>query len=214
VKLFNKWNLGLWRFAAKDVEKRRYPLKGVRLTARNSIATDGRRLVVIDTPDDKPEDFPAVPGFEAKKNGRPFLLGSDGAKTLEKKIPKPSKCRFKPILQNMAMVSKGHSATFAATDLDVNAAPEGTGVWKYTAMQGKFPDWKGVVKHFDTAETQATVELDGSMIAEVLAYLHKFSEERGVTLEVQGPGDALRITAENKSTGQKAFALVMPLSPK
>lgn len=202
--LLNKHNLNIAKIASR--EESRYTLKAIQVTDRETVVTDGHRLVRVTLPTEcKPGDFPQLEGFTPNGNGTPFLLDRDTALQATKLIPKKTTI---PILNHAAVSAcKGEDGQVqqiqvCVTDLDH------TQVLRPKPDNGRFPAWECVLP---AGEPLAEVCLDASYIEELGKLLREFGGSGlAVRIRVYGKEKAVRMDARN-GDGQEMNAVVMPL---
>lgn len=114
--LINKLNLLVSKFASKT--KSRYAIPGVHIGPKGTTATDGYRLVRISLPKGRPENFPAVEGFEPAIEAEEMVLGLETLDKVGKAIPKSSNL---PMLEHaqIGKVTNG-KVKIAVTDLETS----------------------------------------------------------------------------------------------
>ena len=164
-------------------EKMRYGLTGLHITKSETVATDGRKLVVVKHPE-QPEDG------DAQDLERPRLLDREAVlqalKGLSKKVRDPD--HLKQIEVDVA-ATNGSGKVHA--DVPVSG---GRATVELPEIAGTFPNWEGVVP----SEKNFTVGvcLNGTYLTEVLKVITATNKARGremnpnsIVLKLTLPGD-------------------------
>ena len=192
--LYNKHNLAVAKFAAKDGI--REEINGVLFTKEKTAATDGVRLLEVSTDSAlKVEEYPQVQGASAMRGCSPFIVN---AKMLsEVKIPKTPP--HLPVLQSVAVKHiDAQKVEVMTTDLEaVNTK------WLKRA-DGKFPDYEQI---FPKDEPKVRFKIDGAKLAELLKVMAELP--RGGEVEVLCYGEMQPIELRSKSETQTARGLIM-----
>jgi len=209
--MINRHNLDIHRFCNK--EESRYALQSMMVTPKWTLSTDGKRMVLVTTPEGAVKDFPHMDSAKLIDDHKPFLLPAEQAVAIQKKIPKPNTI---PILANAAVAEpeqeSGDVHVFT-TDL------ENVGDFKIRKMGGSFPDPQNVWKLADKAILEVTI--DARYLLDMAQAIVRFMDDRRknnpdehfpVTLRFyRKPEDPIRFDAHNNDTGQHWTALLMPL---
>jgi len=202
--IINKNNL-LAVNAASD--NKVYPsLSVLHVRADRTVATDAHRLIEVSMTDqENAKDFPAIPGNNGGPAAdlKPFSIGADDVKSLLKAVPKKTRT---PILLNAlidvaATNANGH-AVVSVTDLQTPIT------MSLVKVDGDFPNYELV---FPKENPVITIGFNPDLLADTLKTISKITDGAGVTVELFGPDKPLLIHGENKETGQKVRALVMPM---
>ena len=202
MRLYNKWNMGLHRFTQAEDKPSRKSMCNVRCEENQTVATDGKCLITVTTPTVDVDRYPVPSGFDTDADVKDFSLSIKDAKAIEKRIPK--KLRLPPRLRNVATVSDGVNTKMSTTDYDDPITTE------HQCDDGKYPSYECV---FPKKECTLKIQFNGQLLGKLLDYMGAFTEDYGsvVTLEFYNADTAVKLTAENKDTGQTATGLVMPL---
>lgn len=148
--MLNKHNLNVAKAASP--EESRFTLNAIRVTPKETIATDGHILVRCTTPKGvNAVDFPEVPGQPAATDEFvPFNLPAKAALEAVKALPKKNTY---PIIQNAAVSVNGH-AQVMVTDLENPRT--------FRAVEGSFPDYERVIP--DLAKSTFSISLDAALL--------------------------------------------------
>lgn len=197
--LYNKFNLGIARFAAKDKIN---SLDSVFFKNDRTVATDRFVLVEMMTPNDiKPEEFPQVNGQSAMRGIQPFLADGQGIRALALQLPTKNTL---PIIQNTAIkhLDENH-IEFMVNNLEIGA---GQTINVKRITDNKFPDYEPL---FPKSPAMVEISINGKMLGDVLEFLSKMNKIGEVKLKIYGENKAIMVEA--KSENQSGRALIMPL---
>lgn len=206
--LMNKWNLAIVSMAS--TEPSRYNLEGVSIEPGYTVATDGRRLIVVSTPEIKEDSFPAVPDFTPAVEFKPFVVPAKVAKEVAGKIPKGREISVLNHVQVGNITDAGQQLAVAGLN--------STSIVKTNAATA-FPEWRKIIE-FRKKET-LEITFDLNILSPVLELMRRFASEGGardvpapVTLRFSGKDGEVRADAQSitgQAMGQTMTAVVMPL---
>lgn len=200
--LLNKLNFAVLPFASK--EDSRYTLKGILVTDKETVATDGHRLARITVPTDaKEENYPDVAGFEKHAEFTPFILPVDAAKEIVKTVPNN---RSIPII-NHARVSSNGAVQVVTTDLD------NPRLFAPRPLTGQFPNWQAVFP-LPEKEPVASVTLNGNYLVDAAKAAGMFNDRsHALKLKIydSNGNKTVVISAESAETGQRFDCVIMPM---
>ena len=190
--------------AAAHKGDHRYALCSVALLPDGSTAaTDGKRLLRVSAP-----QFGAEP-FVPNPNAETVLVHPQAAKELRNKTNDR-----KSVKPEERTLSLDESAT-AANGWARFVRPDGSGA-VHPRVEGHFPPLDSVTPADSLAV--ATVHVHARLLWEMLRAMEKaigdvgYGEEPTVTIRINGPGQAIKLTARNKETGQDILGVLMPVT--
>lgn len=205
--MLNKYNLAIAALCSK--EEARFTHRGIWVTPKETVETDGHQLMRVTMPEADPDSFPEVPGAgKATRVFEPFLLDAGDAIALQRALPKKTTI---PILEYAAVSTlKDGSTVVVTTDL------QQTQTARIPQNQDKkFVDWERVTPALDKAGFQ--IRLDAALLGPVLKQIELFARDKDkgggayVDFSFGDPQSGLRIDAHNSDTGQDMIAVVMPV---
>src|SRR5262249_38953137 len=150
--------------AAKESTK--FAMTGVQIevteNAYCAVATDSKRLLMVEGPCVDANEFPELPTITDAPNGGSSALVP--AKTWASTFAAAAKltrkaAKAKPALGNVATVIGKDVVTFGATDLEATAAEQ------TRQLDGRFPPYREI---FPKAAAKMKVIVDAKMLAELL----------------------------------------------
>ncbi len=175
-------------FASKDAGH--YAINGVRFERERLVATDGKRLVVIDHEESSPEEL------------EPFTLDRAGLTGLTKRT---TRVRVEPETQDngSAFLKVTTNLRHGVPMFDVDPTTGRVRLDK-DESSGSFPKYEEI---FPTDAPTVSVMVDPKLLGEALLALdaHSTGDVHRVTLELRGEDSAIVIVAAG------AKALVMPV---
>lgn len=180
-------------FAARD--RGRYSFNGLCLEHGRLIATDGRRIAVIEwTPDEKDSPPDAV-----DSNGQPSIILPVDVSLAAAKVK-----GCEAVTVNGTMVPK----------LGRAVAPRSLPpAFPYEPVEGTFPDWRAVMLKANRERKAEPVRLNPGFLADVgkaVEILHGKHDAQTVNLEITSKAEAVEFTASVESLTFRA--LVMPVT--
>ena len=198
MKLLHRLSMIAARFASKEVD--RYSMRGLQVTDKEAVATDGAIQCWITHPKWKVEDFPmgrpAVSGM--KGDAFPAFLEATKAERLYKFIPKKQTI---PALAGILTDGK----QFVATDLETDIAFENDN------KDCRKWDWD---KSIPAENPLAQVVFDAkylALIAKAVKDFQEYGDGVPVRLTIYPDGKAARFDATiNADTGQAMSIILMP----
>lgn len=202
MSLLNALNLGVIKFSSKEAS--RFTLNGILVTPNETVATDGHRLTMVTTPTVKGggvASFPELPGFTIDGNWKPFVMPTDVAADLLKKIPKKSKI---PILMHAAIGARsanGERIQVATTDLSTNT------ILDVRPVAGNFPDWQRVMP---SGEIKGAISINARYLADIGSFIASHGERLPTcTILYRGHDRPLEIVAKISDTNQQIRSVIM-----
>jgi hypothetical protein len=193
--LLNKHNLNIHKFCA--TEESRYTLRAILVTKKETVATDGHRLIRVTVPEMNDSLFPSVPEFKADDIDGRILLHADAAKA---SIPKGKQTI--PVLSTAKLGQEDGSARAVTTDLDLQHIVQGRKV------EGEFPKWEAVIP---TKKPAFEVCLQAPYLKELAEFAEKFSESGIIRVRFYGPEQPVRFDCQDMGSGQGMTAVIMPI---
>ena len=142
MRLFNKKQLEIIKFSSTD--STRAALHGLLFDGNKTVATDGHRLVYVESEPEERVEWQAN-GVEWSENDKPFIVHRPTIEKALKNIPKKPDL---PVLENAAIglkvVPTGHpdKVVCQTTDLDNTENVEAR------TVDGKFPSYEQVIPDF------------------------------------------------------------------
>ena len=196
-------------FASKDPS--RYALSAVKLSlvgvpadkpdTVRAESTDGKRMIRVEMPADKVDDFPRIEGFNLESKGETeCVILADDFKGIFTKLPKRN---GKAILENAAVcpTKETMKVNTVSTDLQTQNAKT------LKQVEGTFPNFDDV---FPTAKAKFSVWFSPKLLGESLRTLEKLGAVN-VKFEFTDGASPAKMTAET-SEGMKIKAVIMPMS--
>lgn len=207
----NKHNLKVADFASKDTV--RPVLNAVKFEPGRTIATDGVKLCIVETPKIEEKDFDELTGkdvdylLKLPKRTKSWegIVPVEMVKEVSRSLPKNSSL---PILDNAYISENSDSQTveIVTTDLSISRKPQAM------TVQGNFPDVdKMLEEKVKKVAPQARVTIDIKLLKEIAASLETMTDKNNyVELELRGQNDpvVLRTTTPEN---QEVTAVVMPI---
>ena len=193
--LYNKHNLSVAKFAAKDGI--REELASVYFTSKITAATDSIRLLEMSvSTTGNAEEFPQIDGMSAMRGCSPFLVNAKQVMEL-----KPKGVKHLPITEFVALKHLDDKRVeFLTTDV------ESSQVKQARRIDGKFPDYEQI---FPKDEPKVRFKIDGAKLAELLKVMAELPQSGQV--EVLYYGRILPIELRSDNGNQKARGLIMPM---
>lgn len=197
--LYNKNNLVISALTSKD--DTRPVLTGVLFQSEATIATDGYKMIMVETPkDDSVSDFNAsdmpVPIDSSKSTNIP----KDTVDSIARSLPRKP---ILPWLSNAYFTEK-------SDDICQIVTTDGVNHQKHTVkpIEGQYPD---VMKVFPDGPAVATVNLNIKHLKEVIDCLSKMDLQDSKTVKIRVYADLKPVSFELKTKqGQRVQALLMP----
>ena len=197
-------------FATKDGHNPRYALSSVKLSyvgvpkdkpdTIRAEATDGKRMIRVEMPAEKVDDFPRIDGVNMDDKGETdCVIAAEDFKSIFTKLPKRN---AKAILEN-AIVSptkETMKVNTASTDLQTQ------NVKTLRQVEGMFPNFDDV---YPTAKAKFTVNFGSKLLGDSLRTLERLGAEN-VKFEFIDATSPVRMTAEKD--GIKIQAVIMPMN--
>lgn len=208
--LVSKLNLSITDIC--DKESSRYAMGGILVEKGRTVATDGRALVVVTSPEDD-ADFPSQK-FENATNGeiKPVVVPAKIAKQVASRIPKLPK---KPSLERAVLIQspddikdgEAMRSAFGTTDA------ESEDIKVFSAVAGRFPPVDNILKHNDgLGDEYHEVVLDTPRLISLLNIAKQFKGSDGqslVKIKVANPSRPILVEAKNDT--QTVTGLLMPM---
>lgn len=204
-------------------ENSRFGIEGVLVergedgTAR-AVATDNRRLLVVEWREDDPKDFPPVEGFDIKrKRGFSAILPKG---TLGSAVKGMKRRRSpKPILDNIAINEHGTKGELVVSTTDGIKAQRNAvqlGEAAFPRWQDVIPAYKLLPKKQRSASKSIRIGFDAKLLAELLTAVVQINKDAEcgdyVVLEVPlSPNKPMVIHADQPEVG-KVMAVIMPVA--
>lgn len=192
--LYNKHNLSVVRFAAKDGAKEE--LTGVLFTKDKTVATDAVRLleVSVDTAV-KVEDYPKVQGNAAMHGCKPFLASVKQLNEIKIRSGQM------PILNCVAIKHLDEkSIEFMSTNLET------ADIKSVRRIDGKFPDYK---KLFPISKPVAQFTIDGLKFAELLKVMSEIGKLGAVQVRYYGTDKPIELRADAETQRSRGLMSVI-----
>lgn len=204
MKLLNKKNLEIIKIASAD--QTRLALNGLYVDGDTTVATDGHRVIRVQTQSPAVEDWPAN-GVKWDKE-EPFIMDK---KTVEKALKNIPKKTDLPILQNVG-VGLIHTDQYdpkkivcQTTDLDTTDNVESK------PIDGIYPDYKRIIPDYEDKEQYQCVAISAKYLKEVCMILEKYQEKSSrIQLYIKDENHSIVLTAEDDNE-TKATAIIMPM---
>lgn len=194
----NKNNLLIADCASK--EDGRYILQTVRIEKHRTIATDGKILIRVSTPNLDKEQIPAIQGIEKSDTQiKPFLLPANECLKIAKSVPK---VKSLPILNHIFVdtekTNQNGFAVLGQTDLDTSP------VYQVRKIEGDYPD----IEQVSPKDPVLTIRFNPEFLIRVLRHAQRINQE-SVELKFYAPDKPVSITSRGED-GQTMRALVIP----
>jgi len=218
MRLFNKKHLEIVKFSTTDPT--RIALHGLLFDGNKTVATDGHRLICVESEQKATiEDWP-VNGINWSENDKPFTVSRSTIEKALKNIPKVPNI---PAWENAAIglkvmpTGEPDKVVCQTTDFDNTDNVESR------TVAGKFPNYQQVIPNFKDENLYQRVGVNGKYLKEVCMLLEKYCESSHVvTLYLKkdtvkdgksqddGQLHSMVVTADN-GEGTKATAVIMPI---
>ena len=188
-------------------ESTRYAMTGIRLELEEgkytAAATNSKILAIVEGPSADYAELPPIAGLESAPNSATSALipAKDWKENLK---PLAKNKKYKPILQNTAVVLSDHVTTFGRTDLDRQLVQSAKNV------DGRFPPYKEIVPK---QPCKTTVTLDAYLLATLAKTAAAFNndDQNGIEIGITDSTKPVTIKTKN-ATGQVFTGLIMPMS--
>lgn len=188
------------------------------------VATDSKRLLMVEGVCPDSNDYPALDAIEAAPNGecRGLIPGKAWSEHFKKADRLTKRCKYKTILRHVPAVIGKDVATLGATDMESNE------VCSTRQVEGRFPPYQEIIPK---KPPTVVCHIDPTYMAETLMAMAKLMKDSGesyrVTMEftpvpqtTKGGEDDEKlpkwvnrpIVLRAANTQQKITGLVMPLS--
>jgi len=218
MRLFNKKQLEIIKFSSTDPS--RQALYGLLFDGNKTVATDGHRLVYVESEPEEGVEWQAN-GVEWSENDKPFIVHRPTIEKALKNIPKKPDL---PVLENAAIglkvVPTGHpdKVICQTTDLDNTENVEAR------TVDSKFPSYEQVIPDFKNPDQYQRVGVNARYLKEVCMLLEKYEEkDHCITLYLKKDGMdeengikklgehlSMVVTADD-GKGTTATAILMPV---
>lgn len=198
------------KFSAK--EKTRYALNSVLLDRKGNdggpraIATDGRRLIIVEWNEPEPDKYPTLEGLPHEKPDKPNVEGTMvPVSAWEKACKAIPKMKFRPVLEH-AIFDETDSETvrMGATDLET--------VEKFESrkLEGHYPEFDTIVPTDLT--DYVTLGVSPALLCETVKVVETIvGKGVPVRLHVPSDGNAAIVVEAKNDDGIKAKAILMPV---
>lgn len=216
MRLYSKANLEVAAMAHKG--QHRYALRGIYLAGDGStVASDGRRMMIVTAAQDDVTDYPVVAGLDPTEEHREdgSILPLDALAEIRKALPSRKAACGRPVLQRVALDETATAGNgiirLVTTDL------ASTRVMEYTKLDGFFPPINGCIPAPEDAVARITI--GARALSELLLAVakaldgHTWEADGLVTIDVPKPGGGLSIRGRNVETGQDVTGVMMTLDP-
>lgn len=222
VRAFNRENMSVMECCAPDNIKS-YHLSGVLFDGNKTVATDGRTLVIVTSP----ADIGAGASKKITDRMKPDT-GKGNRVVVEAEIVKSIFAgikKRKPATGLRRIIDKTPAPGPQCCFIDTSKAAEGVAfgveddngskVVSAETTLTNFPNYEQVIP--EDAEA-ISIDVNPLYLMRILKLMAAVSQGSGkyknhaqATLKIYGEDEAIAVEAENRDTGQKAYALLMPL---
>jgi DNA polymerase III sliding clamp (beta) subunit (PCNA family) len=202
-------NLGaLSAVCAKESTK--FCMTGVRLEvypdeSYRAVATDSKRLLIVEGPGEDERKFPKVPGLASAPNGAwNATIDAKAWKTTFGAADKMTKGRYCSV-RHVGVVMGENVTTFGMGNGDE------TQVAQPRNLEGRYPPIDAILP---TVEPEFKISVSAARLASLLEVMTKYcdpSSDDRVTLEFHGAAKPMVVKCQNPN-GQKAVGLLMPIA--
>jgi hypothetical protein len=161
-------------------------------------STNGSVAIVITPPDQDTEDFPVCPSLpaDARKPDREFYITKKQAGELTRSIPKKPSI---DILRNMIVTQTDGATLATTTDLETE---------RTISVKNKDVSYPEIEKIIPKEEPTVSIQLSSVHLKNLCEVAIAMSGDRKVNINLYKETTLLKLTANNKETGQTMIALI------
>jgi len=199
----NKYNFLVEKFALKDSS--RIELTGIFVSPKETCATDGVKMIKVDTPKNfKLDDYPKIPNKpKPLTNFKSFILPKEKAKDILNLFKTREKDLALPILNNAIIVRNDKTGVeIGMTDLKS---------WNSIFSQrieGEYPRYKDL---FVERGNFIEIEVDVKFLKDIIDFYTAFQDKTHLKIKVPTkPNEPIRFEMTRRDE-QQAKALLMPI---
>jgi len=199
--IIDKRLIGLCKVAAKD--EMRPMLATVKVTEKKAVATDGYRLMTIETIDLPKEEKPTLGDLEHDEPSE-CILQAQKLEKLLKSIPKSTM----PILEQAYTVKAGEGKSKVAyLDSDMDIVSQ-----EFTRPSGEYPAYEKLLDQTKQYTDKRIARVNAKFLIETLQAIIAvgIENESYVDIEIADATRPIELTAKDVY-GKEVYAMIMPL---